>query len=533
MLSGCLSLLLLAGPSAATDVVVVCPSSFRAALEPWLEHRTAQGHACAVIAPRDSAIATASAVRDCATGRAVGFVLLVGDAPPDGRPADVARQTPTHYHDAQAILPYGPESQIVSDRAYADLDADRLPDAAVGRLPVDSPFELERLIARILKYERETSAGAWTQRINLIAGVGGFGQLADAAIEAGAKRMLSECIPAGYATTMTYASWRSPYFPDPRRFRETAIDRFNEGCLFWVYMGHGQRRHLDLFRMPDRAAAPILSFADVDGLRSAAGAPIALFLSCYSGAFDGGDDCLAEAMLAAPEGPVAVVAGSRVTMPYGTSLLGFEMLHACFAERRETLGEVLVAAQRSLAEDKPRAGWTQSLDALASWLGPRDADLPAERREHALLFNLLGDPLLRLPHPADATIEAPAEVAASAPVRISGTTPCDGDVAIELVVRRDRLVFAPPARNQFVTTGPACAEYQSVYERANNPCLAACQVRAVDGRFVAELTAPADVAGECFVRVAVRGASGWALAAQPIRIVRAAHEARESTNAQR
>ena len=44
---------------------------------------------------------------------------------------------------------------------------------------------------------------------------------------------------------MTYASLASPYCPDPRKFHDTTIGRFNEGCLFWVYIGHGHPTGLD------------------------------------------------------------------------------------------------------------------------------------------------------------------------------------------------------------------------------------------------------------------------------------------------
>ena len=37
-----------------------------------------------------------------------------------------------------------------------------------------------------------------------------------------------------------------------------------------------------------------------------------------------------------------------------------------------------------------------SLDAMAQGLSPPPVDLPAERREHVLMYHLFGDPLLRL-----------------------------------------------------------------------------------------------------------------------------------------
>ena len=75
-------------------------------------------------------------------------------------------------------------------------------------------------------------------------------------------------------------------------------------------------------------------------------APIAVFLACYTGAFDEADDCMSERMLAQPTGPVAVICGTRVTMPYANAVLGHAMLEECFAREPATLG-VNVLYERS------------------------------------------------------------------------------------------------------------------------------------------------------------------------------------------
>ena len=199
---------------------------------------------------------------------------------------------------------------------------------------------------------------------------------------------------------MTYASWRSPYCPAPHTFRETTIERLNEGSLFWVYIGHGQRSFLDHVRVPGRAF-PIMDIDDCRQVRSRSGAPIAVFLSCYAGAFDGTKDCLAEELLRTTNGPVAVLAGSRVTMPYAMGVMADGLLGECFEKRRSTLGEVVLLAKRRLAADAA-AGENAAndnrkiLDALAATISPAKDKLVEERFEHLALFNLIGDPLLRI-----------------------------------------------------------------------------------------------------------------------------------------
>ena len=101
-------------------------------------------------------------------------------------------------------------------------------------------------------------------------------------------------------------------------------------------------------------------------------------------------------MLKSPGGPVAVFAGSRVTMPYGMSVLGLELMRQCFSEQPETLGEVILAAKRRMMSGESGGRYRAALDAIAAAFSPAGDQLEAERAEHLDLFNLLGDPLLRV-----------------------------------------------------------------------------------------------------------------------------------------
>ncbi len=234
-----LCLLLLAAPPAA-DTLVVCPEAFRPALAPWVAYRTEQGHRIEILSNTLSALELRAEIRSRAKRGALAYVVLVGDAPPanehDRRSR--ARTVPTWQAAAKVIPRYGGEETIATDNGYADLDDDALPEIAVGRLTADNPAELAAMVQKILDYERNTDFGAWRRQINLLAGLGGFGPLADAAIEAAARRVISAGIPPEYALRITYGNWRSPFCPDPRRFRQTAIDSLNDGSLCWVYLGH-------------------------------------------------------------------------------------------------------------------------------------------------------------------------------------------------------------------------------------------------------------------------------------------------------
>ena len=105
-----------------------------------------------------------------------------------------------------------------------------------------------------------------------------------------------------------------------------------------------------------------------------------------------------------------MIAATRVTMPYGNTVLGCELLRSAFAEGA-TLGEVWTRAQqKTLAAAAKDDSLRTSLDSLASGVSPPPVDLAAERREHVLMYQLLGDPLVRLEHPID-QLQPPARIA--------------------------------------------------------------------------------------------------------------------------
>jgi hypothetical protein len=516
-LSAALIWLLLAAPADRdVDTVVVCPQEFRPALAPWLEHRRRQGHRVALLSNLHAPAALRAEIRRLARLHPLRYVLLVGDAEP-AMADDVARRArsvPTHYERAVVNVRFGSEPEIPTDNWYADLNDDRTPELAVGRLTADSPAELSVMVAKILAYESCSDFGHWRRQIHFVAGLGGFGPLTDAVLEAAAKTLITGGIPASYATTMTYGSWQSPYCPDPRQFDRVTLDRLNEGSLFWVYIGHGQQRAVDMVRVPG-GEYPILGCPEARRLSCRHGAPIACILACYSGAFDQPRDCLAEEMLRQSRGPVAVLCGSRVTMPYGMAVLGAELLEECFVRRPTTLGDLVVAAKRHTIEPPATSRHRAALDAVGqafSWA--TGGDSAEERAEHLDLFHLLGDPLLRLPHPRQIELRVQPTAAAPGRIDVAGSTPVAGKCTIELVVRRDRLTFEPPMRDRF--DARRLGEYGAVYQQANEPRLAAREIGPIDGPFEAQLPVPDHARGACHVRVFVQGTSDCAAGAADV-----------------
>lgn len=512
---------------AAVDTLVICSSDLQTALGPWVDYRRKQGHKIAIRFSKPTIEQNLKLVAEYAKGDALENILLVGDS--GDRWIDPRKLVPTSLVPAKVNVLFGSEPKIATDNPYGDLDGDGVPELSVGRLTADTPDELTSTINRIIRYEKQSEGQIWQRQINLIAGVGGFSRLLDSIVENATKEIIKELIPSGYQTSMTFGSWTSPWCPDPRRFSETTIGRFNEGCMFWVYCGHGNRDRLDRIMLPDQNHR-ILDLDTVDQLDCRHGSPIAICLACYTGAHDGDEDCLAEHMMRQPNGPVAVVCGSRVTMPYAMSVLSVEMMNEFFRGQCKTLGQLMLRAkQRMMKKPDESNKHRMSLDALGTAFSPKPKLLDAERKEHLHLMQLIGDPLLRLKRPAmlalkidDSPKASDGELpsySAGETVKVSGTAKQAGTLLVEIAYERGRLRHRPSIRGEYDSSDGAFQKIHQDYLKANDSVVQRKQITVETGAFKTELIVPPDCKGKCEVRAMLLGASDVAIDSAPIRIL--------------
>ena len=503
-------------PAAApADTVLVCAPGLLEAMSPWIKYRESQGHHLVVISEYENAEDIRAQIRSQAVLGPLRFALLVGDVSEDPL---AAYHLPTHFEEARINSAWGSEQQIATDNWFADLDDDDLPDLAIGRLPARTAEDVKVMVDKVVRYECEVPTGMWRRRIHLVAGVGGFGMITDAILEAATRTLVGRGIPNAYRTKLTYASWRSPYFPDPRLFRNETIGGMNEGCLCWVYMGHGFRDGLDWIRLPI-GIAPIMRRSDVGQIRCRSGAPIAVFLSCYGAAFDGSEECLAERMLRRPAGPIAAIGGSRVTMPYGMTVLSQALMKQMFQQRGRTLGEIVMHGKRQSLS--AQAGQSQRLiDSVARAISPNPDDLVGERREHVWMFHLLGDPLLRVPHPESVKVHVPTSVRPGEELKISCQTSIRGTGVVELTCRRGSLTFEPVVRTTFDGTHAGMQSLMKTYRSANDDRYVTRSVNIENSPFVTTFTVPDHVEGPCTVRVFVESERSCAIGAAPLYVAR-------------
>lgn len=478
-----LLLLALAAPTLAdeerggeVDWLAACPAPLQGALGPLVEARRAEGLRVEVLGLDPAAGPGGARERVLARVRAARprYLLLVGDV--DAIPEFVV-------------------ADAITDRPYGDTDGDGLPDVAVGRIPTGDAGELARVVRHLLAYEREAPAGPWRKECALLAGEGGFGPAADAAIEQVFSRAVAERIHPGYDVELLWASPRSPFCFPPEELGEYVAGRVDRGALFMAWVGHGQVESVDdlAVRLPDGTTRryPILDLARVPALRTAR-APVFVAIACYTGRFSAPGRSIGEALLLSGQGPVAFLGASEVSHPVLNGLLGLALVDELLSGTGPLrLGPAVDRARIQLIRPKRE----DALRAFAVNMGRlADPNLSLERElpRHVDMYNLLGDPATRLMRPGEAIELAAGEAVAGGALRVTGRLPAGlPGVTLTLEAPRDRKIPA----------GPAGEGERERFARANDRVLTTRVVRAgPEGQFQAELPVPPGARGRCFLK---------------------------------
>ena len=501
-------------PSLAVDAIVVRPAGWHVALQPWLAHRAAQGLKVVEIdSNMDRDVIRAEIARlYAAHSERLKFVLLAADVS-----ANKDTTIPTFYKKSAAMVQFGGDPLIATDNPYVDFDGDDNPELAIGRIPADSSQQLANTLGRIIAYENSQDFSSWRRDVHVVAGVGGFGAVADSVIEMTTRRFLADRIPGWSELSMTQASTGSHYCPDPWRFSEACIDRFNQGGMFWVYIGHGHVKTLDYMRVQDQFL-PILNQAHVPVVQTGDRPPIAIFMACYTGAFDTIEDSLAEELLLSGTGPVAAIASSRVAGPYGLATLADGLLTNFYVDQSPTLGEIVLNAKHQMLAEatatenehentsKTDETQMQMITAIASALSPEKYDLRAERLEHIWQIHLLGDPMMRVQHPTDMALQVPTQSSPGGKILVEGKCQVPGQLTVELAFRREQVRRELDNLTGDLKTQEGRDRHQERYVAANNRILVSRQTQQGPGSFAIELETPTDLPrGKYCVRAYLQG----------------------------
>ncbi len=418
-------------PTEPVDWVCVTAARFRVHADVLALHRASQGLKTLVLEARalydglcagqPNADAPRLLLQRLAqqTGKPPRFLLLLGDADRDvtgisERETIPALQVPTLYNGATA-----------ADPLLGDLDADGLPEVAVGRIPARTPEALRDLIARIIKLETAPVTGAWRGQLAFFSGVPGFSPAADAALKIVATSVLTKAVPARFALSVLDAGGDM----DNVALGVALAERLDAGALVFAYAGHAGRDALAP-RRTDRGSVRMLQSQEAGALRLGGRTPAMLLLACSAGEFDVPEsDCLAEQLLLGADGPVAVIASTRVSHPFPNALLGMAIPAALF--RDGTLGEGLLLAKKAMFDEAHGP-----MGALARNFLSQAVDATRLVRDHAALYALFGDPATRLPVPAElADIALKGTAASGQDLQITGTAPEAGTLSARFTAK--------------------------------------------------------------------------------------------------
>jgi len=347
-------------PPDGADYLIVTHPAFEAALAPLVAHRSAQG--LRVVTADVEAIYDQfgdgrlhpQAIRSFLAhayanwpAPALQYVLLVGDGTYDPRgylPDTNPTYLPPYLADVDPVL-----GETTSDNRYADLSDDLLPELRLGRFPVNTPAQVEAIVAKILSYETNPMPGDWSRRLVFSA---------DNPSSAGNHHLHSDgefntyATPAyGYAGARVYLSETTgdPHlFTDAQEAQEALIAELDRGALLYTYFGHASW-HQEAVLETD-GYAPLFHTDHIARLNNDRRWPVVLHMTCLTGHYiHRTSNTLDESLLrTADVGAVAVWGASGSGVASGHRRLHRVFYQAVFDDGQTELSMAIHSALVSL-----------------------------------------------------------------------------------------------------------------------------------------------------------------------------------------
>ena len=513
----------------ATDYLAVAPRAYLDGLLPLLEHRASQGFVPTALAVEDlfalysGGDPTPESLADAihavsASGRArLRFVLLVGDCESRYEPAGGAQTpVPTFYRPKmhyQGMFGSG-GGEYPTDAPYADACRDSEDDAwlgpAVGRVPARDEAEVRAFVRKAVDYETVEVAGEWQRRLSMFAGPAEYSPRVDALIEGLALNILNHWVPYDYDVRVLFAKQGSPFAYRFDKLGERIVADLNVGALLAAYVGHGNPGSFDSVTFRGHGYR-IGAADDIAQVHIPTGKPFFLCLTCHNGAYDrrGGRRSIAEELVLNPAGPIAALASSRVSHPYGNALLAQSFVATFVQGRPRTVGEGMLALKQDmLGRTIPMASLMLKDDPVALKL------------EHKQLYNLLGDPATRLRYPLPLSVKAPATARVGEHIRVGAQTSAvsSGRGVVTLEVARNVLLRPLEPVTDSMGRDEAFAAMARNHESALNKIVGKWQPPVRNGGIVCDVAVPA-TPGEYIVKVIAVGEKACAAGHTRLRVV--------------
>jgi len=462
------------------DYLILAPGEWLGSLSELIAHRERTGHTVAALAVEDvydrfsqgnpdpTALHQAISLFARRSRGRLRYVLLVGDVEAKYAPAVTGpTPVPTFYRKKVHYPGYVAEQEYPTDHPYGVVTNQaagdqRQPAAsiAVGRLPARDSAQVEMFARKVVAYERRDDEGGWQRKLVVYGGPANYGRLADGIIENIASYIMNDLIPYDYDVQVVFAKADSPYAYRFDKLGPQLVSDLNAGALFAAYFGHGLANAFDHVAYRNE----YYQYGHADDLRHVKigpGKPVFLSFSCNTGAYDRpkGKASLAEVLGLSPTGPIAIWSSSRSSHPYPNALYARAFVDVFLDGRPPTLGDGLIEIKRQLRDRRI---------VLAETLVGQDVQ--ELKDEHEGLYNLLGDPALRLryPEPLQVSVDPSAQTGGKIAVRVASRTPTDGHVTITLETERRAIrgKLVSPGRLAKMSVGRAFSAMAANHRKA-------------------------------------------------------------------
>ena len=347
-------------PPDGADYIILTHPEFEASLAPLADHRASEGLRVAVVDVEavydhfgdgrmdpEAIYAFLSHAYANWPAPAPLYVLLVGDGtydPRGYRPDSNLTYLPPYLGDVDPWM-----GETSSDKWYAELTGDLLPDLRLGRLPVNTPDEVTAVVSKTINYEVSPNPGRWNGR--LVFGADNPSTAGDHHDDADKEHDVYATPAYGYEGVRVYLSetgGASHMYTDAEDAREALIDALNQGALLYTYFGHASW-HQEAVLETD-GYAPLFHRDHIEQLDNEHRWPLVLHMTCFTGYYiHRNSDTLDEGLLRTDDvGAVAVWGPSGNGVVVDHRLLSESFYRGVFDDGQTELGAATHAALAGL-----------------------------------------------------------------------------------------------------------------------------------------------------------------------------------------
>ncbi|MCY3742749.1 MAG: C25 family cysteine peptidase [Candidatus Poribacteria bacterium] len=336
----------------AADYIIITHTDFIHDVQPLADFRSQQGMRTKVVDVQDiydefnHGILNPNAIREFLKYAyanwqppAPTYVLLVGDTH-----IDIKNNTNFVPTIRVQIPGYGSSA---SDHQFVTFRGeDNFPDMLIGRMPANNRVDARIFVERTIKHETSSPAGPWHKRLLMLAGSDDtFHSQIDRLISHNQlrNRYETERIYAPYKDELDLSIDESVTTPIARQ----VIDGFNNGASLINYIGHGGGGIWSDSRM--------LDFEDPEqNLTNISQLPLVISMTCYTGAFDGTKNSLAEELLRSENGgAIAVIGATSIGLLDGDYILNREIFDVLFKGHTQNIGAIFAQAKTQFLINTP------------------------------------------------------------------------------------------------------------------------------------------------------------------------------------